>query len=249
MVLRAARRQGEAARRVTDVGRAVVRVATFNAHHAADDGVMRHRALVETCRGLDADVLALQELDRRVFRTWFRDQPRLVARALGMPYITAPAKHLPLGGRQCNALCARGPLHDVEVLDLPQPPGLEPRVAIVARVALPGLDLTVACTHLHHRPRSNAAPQLAKIIDAMANRPGPRVIAGDLNLNATEAVPLLRAGGYTPIESEPTSPRLAPREQIDWIACDEGLTLVHQEVHQPLVSDHLPLVVTLAAVS
>jgi endonuclease/exonuclease/phosphatase family metal-dependent hydrolase len=224
-----------------------VRVATFNAHHAADDGFFfRHRALVDTCRGLDADVLALQELDRYSPRTYFRNQPRVIARALAMKCVVAPAKHISIGGRQCNALCARGPITEVDVLQLPQPEGLEPRNAIVARVSLPGLQLTVAATHLHHRPRSNARPQLERIITALEQRPGPRVIAGDLNLDASEAVPILQAAGYTPVEVEPTSPRGAPREQIDWIACDDGLTVVHGEVHQPLVSDHLPVVATFA---
>jgi endonuclease/exonuclease/phosphatase family metal-dependent hydrolase len=225
----------------------VLRIATFNTRHAADDGLFRHRALVETCRGFDADVLALQELDRYVIRTWFRNQPALVAHALAMRYVAAPAKHLPIGGRQCNALLTRGALADVEVLDLPQPPGLEPRVAIVARVVLPGLEISVACSHLHHRPRSNAAPQLATIVEALATRPGPRIIAGDLNLNEHEAIPLLRDAGYLPIEVGPTAPRIAPREQIDWIACD-GFDLVHAEVHEPLVSDHLAVVATLSRV-
>ena len=224
----------------------VIRIATFNARHAADDGLFRHRALVETCRGFDADVLALQELDRHVIRTWFRDQPAIVARTLAMQYVAAPAKHLGPGGRQCNALLARGQLTDVEVLDLPQPPGLEPRTAIVARLVLPGLELTAACTHLHHRPRSNAVPQLEMIIDALAARPGPRLIAGDLNLDAEEATPSLRDAGYLPVEVGPTAPRVAPREQIDWIACDAGFELVHAEVHEPLVSDHLAVVATLS---
>lgn len=231
----------------TGPGPVVFRVATFNARHAADNGFFfRHRALVATCRSLDADVLALQELDRHSPRTCFRNQPNVVARSLAMKSVIAPAKHIPFGGRQCNALLARGPIRDVEVLQLPQPQGLEPRNAIVARVALPGLELTVVSTHLHHRPRSNARPQLERIVEALAARPGPRIIAGDLNLAAEEAVPLLRAAGYTPVEVEPTAPRSAPREQIDWIACDERLSAVHGEVHQPLVSDHLPVVVTFA---
>jgi endonuclease/exonuclease/phosphatase family metal-dependent hydrolase len=228
-------------------GPLVFRVATFNARHAADNGFFfRHRSLIATCRSLDADVLALQELDRYSPRTCFRNQPGLVARALAMKCIVAPAKHIPIGGRQCNALCARGPIREVQVLQLPQPPGLEPRNAIVARVVLPGLQVTVASTHLHHRPRSNARPQLERIVEALAERPGPRVIAGDLNLGTAEAVPLLRDAGYTPVEVDPTAPRTAPREQIDWIACDSSLRVLHAEVHEPLVSDHLPVVVTFA---
>jgi endonuclease/exonuclease/phosphatase family metal-dependent hydrolase len=112
-------------------------------------------------------------------------------------------------------------------------------------VVLPGLELSVAVTHLQHRPRSNARPQLELVLETLSMRPGPHLLLGDLNLAAGEAVPLLEAAGFTPAPVGFTSPRRAPREQIDWIACRD-LSVVHAEVHEPLVSDHLPVVATLA---
>jgi endonuclease/exonuclease/phosphatase family metal-dependent hydrolase len=223
----------------------VIRVATFNARHAADDGRRPLRALHQTCAALDADVLAVQELDRHVIRTWFRDQPRRLARALRYAYAFAPAKHLGPGGRQCNALYVRGALRDVEVVELPRPEHLEPRNAIVARAVCGAGELTVACTHLQHRPRADARPQLERVLQAMRARPGPHVLAGDLNLATAEAVPLLRAAGFEPVEVGPSSPRVAPREQIDWVAHD-GLTLVEGRLGEASLSDHLPVVATFA---
>jgi endonuclease/exonuclease/phosphatase family metal-dependent hydrolase len=210
----------------------VIRVATFNARHAN---------AAQTCRALDADVLALQELDRHVVRTWFRDQPRELARTLRYEYAFAPAKHLGPGGRQCNALYARNELRDIEIVDLPRPRKLEPRNAIVARAS----DVSVACTHLQHRPRANARPQLDALLTVLLARPGPHVLAGDLNLAAEEALPMLTEAGLTPVEVGPTSPRAAPREQIDWIAFGPGLTLVDARIGDTNMSDHLPVVATL----
>ncbi len=51
--------------------------------------------------------------------------------------------------------------------------------------------------------------------------------------------------GFTPVLSDFTSPRDAPREQIDWVAFDGPFAVERVEVREPLVSDHLALVVTL----
>lgn len=212
----------------------MIRVATFNARHAD---------AANTCRAVDADVIALQELDRHVVRTGFRDQPRALARALRYEYAFAPAKHLGPGGRQCNALYSRHGLSDIQIVELPGPRNLEPRNAIVARAG----DISVACTHLQHRPRANAKPQLDAVLAVLLARPGPHVLAGDLNLATEEAVPLLEEAGLTPVAVGPTSPRAAPREQIDWIAFGTGLRLGEARVAEADVSDHLPLVATLEA--
>jgi endonuclease/exonuclease/phosphatase family metal-dependent hydrolase len=224
----------------------LLRVATFNARHAADGSwLFRHRALTETCRAFDADIIGLQEVDRRVQRTWWRDQPKIVARRLSMRHVTAPAKVVPGGGRQCNALLTRGSLRQVEIMEMPRLPKQELRTAILARVALPALELTVACTHLHHRPRGAALPQLKALLVAMRARPGPHLLLGDLNLAPEHAEPVIREAGFTPVLSDFTSPRRAPREQIDWVAFDGPFAVERVEVRQPLVSDHLALVVTL----
>lgn len=223
----------------------VVRVATFNARHGAGAlGLADHAGLVATCRALDADVLALQELDRRSARAWFRDQPALVARALGLRHATARAKRTPVGGRQCNALAVRGNLADVEVLELPRAVGAELRVALLARVLLPGRVLSVACTHLESRSRAAAREQLHAVCAALQARPAPRVLAGDLNLGAGAVEPILAEYGLRAAPSGPTHPAERPQRRIDWIAVDDAR--VHDtRVQQPVVSDHCPLIADL----
>jgi endonuclease/exonuclease/phosphatase family metal-dependent hydrolase len=224
----------------------VLRVATFNARHGARRNErVSHRGLVDACRSLDADVLALQEVDRRVFRSYFRDQAALIARRLAMRHVTAPAKRAPGGGWQCNAVCARGVISDVEVVELPRTAGDERRVALVARVTLAGGAITVACTHLQHR-RGNAPEQLACVLETLMSRPTPRVLAGDLNLDPAQVEPLLTEHGFVAAPSGPTAPARAPRRRIDWIAVDAGLHVVGSRLHLPLVSDHLPVSADLA---
>ncbi|MDZ4827045.1 MAG: endonuclease/exonuclease/phosphatase family protein [Actinomycetota bacterium] len=219
----------------------IVKVATFNARHGAGPfGIGLNRHLVATCRTLDADILALQEVDQRVIRSWFVDQPALIGRRLGQQVATARAKRTPVGGWQCNAICARGPLTEVEIVPLPGGPDDEERVVLLATVNLPGAVLSVACTHLQHR--GGAPAQLTAALDALATRPQPRIIAGDFNLGADVVEPELSRRGYRPAETGPTFPATNPRTRIDWIAVEGDLEIVRTSVPQPLISDHRPVV-------
>lgn len=223
----------------------VVRVATFNARHGAGRFLLAdHPGLVATCRALDADVLALQELDRRAARSWFRDQPALVASALGLRHATGRAARTPVGGHQCNALAVRGNLADVEVVPLPRAAGAELRVVVLARVLLPGRVLSVACTHLESRSKAAAREQLDAACEALRARPAPRVLAGDLNLTAAAVEPILARYGLHAAPSGPTFPAAQPARRIDWIAVD-GAGVHDTRVHRPVVSDHCPLVADL----
>jgi endonuclease/exonuclease/phosphatase family metal-dependent hydrolase len=225
----------------------VVRVATFNARHGVNPrGRVSNRGLVETCRSLDADVLALQELDQYVFRSWFRDQAAMVARALGRKYAVARARRAPLTGWQCNALCVRGKIADVEVVELPRRPEHEQRVALLTQVELSGTALSTGCTHLQHRGHGAAREQLEFVLEALSTRPRPRLLAGDLNLAADVAEPLLAAHGYHAAESGPTFPAAEPRRRIDWIAVDDRTSVLGARIHAPLVGDHCPLVADVA---
>jgi endonuclease/exonuclease/phosphatase family metal-dependent hydrolase len=226
----------------------VLRVATCNPRHGAGRfGLVSHRGLIDTCRSLDADILALQELDRFVVRSWFADQPTLVARTLAMRHVAAVTKRTPVGGSQCNALCARGELNNVEIVELPHREGAERRVAIFARVTLAGAAVSVACTHLQHRG-GGAREQLAAVLETLLDRPSPRIVAGDFNIGPGDVEPLLAARGFTAAPSGPTFPAGAPRNRIDWIAVDAGLRVVGARLHNPVVGDHRPLVADLAVV-
>src|SRR5262249_59473828 len=131
---------------------------------AGRSGVVPTRKLALTCRPLDADILALQEVDRFVVRSWFRDQPESIARALAHHHVATVAKQTPVGGAQCNAITSRGQFRDVETVELPRAEGQERRVALLARIALGGSDITVACTHLQHRGGGGRAQPAAVIV-------------------------------------------------------------------------------------
>jgi len=118
----------------------------------------------------------------------------------------------------------------------------EPRVVLAARVAAPGGELTVACTHLSFVPGWNGY-HLGLTLRALRRLPGPRVLLGDLNLPGA----LVRlVPGWRALAHRATYPAPAPRVQFDHVLADR-VPAAPVRVWCPRlpVSDHRPLVVRL----
>lgn len=222
-----------------------LRVATFNVKHGdGGGGRVDLRRLGGACASLSADVLAIQEVDRFARRTGFRDEMRVVARATRLQAVFGEAARRKWRSYG-NVLLARGPITDVEVVKLPRPSEGEPRVAIVARVCVDGLALSVGATHLSFRKGEGAA-QLDVLLAALAGRDGPRLLMGDLNIGPDIVVPVVTAAGYTVAETEATFPATAPRSRIDFVAVS-GLEIVSAATPEPGMSDHRPVVAEVRA--
>ncbi|MCU1485058.1 MAG: Endonuclease/exonuclease/phosphatase [Actinomycetia bacterium] len=213
------------------------RVATFNVKHGeVPGGDVDIGLLARSCAALDADVLALQEVDRGLRRSHDADTAAVVAEACGMTHVFGAAIAI-RGGEYGNALLVRGSIDDVEVVALEDP---EPRSAIVARIEVGGVGISVAATHLGRR--GAGATQLSILLDHLAGRPGPRLLLGDLNLDPEDVDPL--ALGYDRPSGGPTFPAHAPRREIDHVLLD-GLVATAAVVAPLPVSDHRALVVEL----
>jgi endonuclease/exonuclease/phosphatase family metal-dependent hydrolase len=217
-----------------------LRVATFNIKHGDNgNGGVDLRRLGAACAALSADVLAVQEVDRFARRTGFRDELRVIARATRMRAVFGEAARRRWRSYG-NALLARGPITDVAVIKLPRPSDGEQRVAIVARVAVNGVGLSVGATHLSFR-RGEGMPQLEVVLEALGRRDGPRVLLGDLNLSPELVEPAVAAAGYTLAATGPTFPTAAPRSRIDFVAV-AGLDVLSASTPEAGISDHLPVV-------
>jgi len=217
-----------------------LRLATFNIKHGSDrDGKIDLPRLSAACSRLEADVLAIQEVDRFARRTRYRDEMRVIAKATGLQAVFGEAARRRWRSYG-NVLLARGPISDVEVIRLPRPGDGEQRVAIVARVDIDGLGLAVGATHLSFRA-GEGLPQLAVMLDALGRRAGPRVLLGDLNLGPEVVEPAVTAAGYRLAPTGPTFPARGPRTRIDFVAVS-GLEILAASTPEAGVSDHLPVV-------
>jgi endonuclease/exonuclease/phosphatase family metal-dependent hydrolase len=220
-----------------------VRIVTFNIKHGLATGSWWRvdvGRLAGVCAGFDADLLTLQEVDRRSLRTLFSDEVEVVSRATGLAAAFGETRRSLLRGHYGNALFARGPFSDLEVMALPRPDGGEPRVAILATAPAAGTSVSVAATHLSIRHRE-ARLQLATVLESLGRRPLPRLVFGDLNLEPDMVEPVVTAAGYVLASTGPTFPTDRPDRRIDYVAV-KGLTVVEADAPAVGISDHRPVV-------
>lgn len=235
----------QAARRSAREDR-VVRVVTFNIRHGAPPGGRPDiEAIARTIADMKADAVALQEVDRRVFRSGFTDQAARISNRTGLVPLFGRARRIgPLSGYG-NALLTRTQPIRVDVLEL-RSLG-EQRVAIIAEVDMDGGPATLVSVHLQNR-RSGQPPQalsqLDQLLDVVSCRPEPWVVMGDFNLRPEVVLPKLAEAGLSSASVEPTFPAVDPRIVIDWVAV-KGMTVVAVEIPDVRLSDHRPLIVDL----
>jgi len=219
-----------------------VRLVTWNVQRGRrDGGAPDHEALVAACAGLDADVLALQEVHRQDL-----DGPDdvllAIAEATGLTPLDGHA--IAVGdGTYGNALLVRGATDAVARHELPASADARELRAVVS---CRWRGLAIACCHLDHR--GEAATQLGATL-ARIGGDGPAVVLGDLNLRlaAVRAVLAEVAPAWTAVEVPAAFPAHRPDRAIDHVLV-RGLGSVPVPDPAPPrlpVSDHRPVAVAL----
>lgn len=226
-----------------------LRVATYNVHQCVGrDGRFDPDRVAGVLRELDADVLALQELQWRS-----SDALHLLdkfAAHLGQRPIPGPTLLRP-DGHYGNAVLTRFPISSVHLLDLTVL-GHEPRGAIDALVETARGALRVVATHLGLLPGERRL-QMRKLLAHLDERTQlPTVLMGDINEWFLWGRPLrwLHARfGHAP--APPTFPACLPMFALDrvWMAPRDRLlrVLAHQSRSARRASDHLPLLAQIDA--
>ncbi len=249
-----------------------MRLATFNILHGrspADDEVNLGR-FATAVRALDADVLALQEVDRDQPRSHGADLTALAAESLGAPHhrfaatlagtpglwSAATGDLAPDSAAYGIALVSRYPVVAWHTMALPALPGPvpvsfrrgapptivhdEPRAALSAVVDAPGGRITVVATHLTFVPGWNAV-QLRRLVASLSHHGRPVVVMGDLNLRGH--LPS-RLTGWRPLVEADTFPAARPRRQLDHVLAEGAVRPVTPGwARDTGVSDHRALVV------
>lgn len=222
-----------------------LRVASYNVHKCVGtDGRFDPARTSQVIQELDADVVALQEADRRFGdRAGLLDLAQL-QRDSGLELVPAAAQAQSHGWRGNVLLFRRGAVRQVQQIALP---GLEPRGAVVVEIGLEaGRAIRVIAAHFGLLRSSRR--QQARAISALAGADMPTLLMGDLNEwrqrgrspfgDLGAAFAQIPAG----IPSFPSRRPLLALDRI--IASRRGLlsaVAVHDTPLARIASDHLPI--------
>ncbi|WP_101525292.1 endonuclease/exonuclease/phosphatase family protein [Nocardioides houyundeii] len=252
-----------------------MRVTTFNILHgrSPDDDQVDLARFCEAIASLDADVLALQEVDRNQARSAGADLTALAAEAMGAQdhlfvaalhgnpgvWMAADGDEQPDAAGYGVALLSRYPVTAWQTIRLaPVPvrvpmffPGSrrpemvqdEARVAVAATIESPLGPVTVANTHLTFIEWWQRR-QLRTLRQAFEARTTPLILAGDLNMGPARAA---RLTGLAALAAAPTFPADVPGEQLDHLlgTPDLAARVTSSRAQRLALSDHRALSVDL----
>lgn len=251
-----------------------MRLATFNILHGRSpaDGRVDVSRFADAVRELDADVLALQEVDRFLPRSAHADLTAVAAAAMGAvdhrfvaaldgspgaTWTAATGAEQPDSAGYGVALLSRHPVVAWEVVRLPELPGRGPwrwhgqrlprLVRDEPRVAVAAqLETPTGCVTVANTHLSFLpywnARQLRRLVRALRDARRPLVLTGDLNMGPRRAE---RLSGLASLATHATFPAQRPERQIDHVLADGPVVAVDSAAHLLPLSDHLALVADL----
>lgn len=224
----------------------MILVASYNMRKAiGSDRRRRPERTLEVLNEVGADVIALQEADRRFGARLSALPPRLIDEHSDYKPVPFEGRSGSLGWHG-NALLVK---KDVEILgrELVHLPSLEPRGAVLADLRVHGVDLRVVGMHLDlsglwRRQQAHA------ILAHLAARKGdpPSVLMGDLNEWSAHGGCLRDfAHNHKFADCGRSFHARRPIAQLDRIMVSNGLTVIESGAHiSPTArkaSDHLPI--------
>lgn len=235
-----------------------IRVLSYNIHHGeGTDGKLDLERLARIIRSADPDVVALQEVDRRVERSKRLDEPKELGRLTGMTPVFE--RNIPFqGGDYGNAVLSRLRVTSHQNYALPCHYVGEQRGALAVELTAPDARKTpfrILATHLDSRPYEGERLDSVQRIEAVAGAAPeqPTLLVGDLNSLPDSRV--LRAFETHWRSATPsallTFPAHKPDRQIDFVLyrpAGRWRVIESRVLDEPVASDHRPLLVVLELV-
>jgi endonuclease/exonuclease/phosphatase family metal-dependent hydrolase len=227
-----------------------VRILSYNVRHGEGlDGKIDLARIARVVRDLNPDLVALQEIDKATGRTGGVDQMKEFGNLTDMHYAFGSFMDYS-GGEYGMGILSRGPIR--EAVNHVLPPGYEPRSALAVRVALgnAGREMLFVGAHLFETAEERLA-QAAKLAELFKDEMAPVILAGDFNSEPDSGViALLKRYWEVPDKGDDhlTWPSDNPEVEIDYIMfrpADGFEVIEHRLIHEPLASDHRPLLLEL----
>ncbi len=225
--------------------------ASYNIHKAVGlDGKRNPERILAVLHELSADIVALQEVDRR-FGARESVIPRQALEEHGWCPAPCRTRQGSIGWHGNAILVRRGiEIAGAEPIELPR---LEPRGAVCAHLLVEGKPLHVVGMHLD-LSGIRRMHQIHAVQAHMRGRKGPAVLLGDFNEWAPHGRCFAAfSDGWTVLAPGRSYPSRRPLAQLDRIVHSHGWhceeVRVHHSALAALASDHLPVTARLRIVA
>ncbi|PCI05688.1 MAG: endonuclease [Hyphomicrobiales bacterium] len=224
----------------------IMRVASYNIRKSV--GLDRKRnpeRILDVLNEINADVVFLQEVDRRIGERASTLSSELLAQHTDYHAADITIREHSLGWHG-NAILVRKEIEFQKAWRI-ELPTLEPRGAIAADILVAGTTVRCVATHLGLIARIRKA-QIKKIANALHLEPDdpPTIIAGDFNeWRKSDIHTELFGDGYKMIDPQPSFHSALPFAALDRIVISKDIEFLKSDVHRSkkskVASDHLPI--------
>ncbi|MDF2153265.1 endonuclease/exonuclease/phosphatase family protein [Vibrio sp. CAU 1672] len=234
-----------------------IRVATFNMAAAR---VSTLTEIAQAIKALNADIVAIQEVDVLTGRSGSVDQPKQLAKLTGLNIEFGRAIDFD-GGQYGLAIASKHPILKTDITQLPSG-NREQRIAFEAHIDVPGFDAPITVFNAHLDTKEDPAmrvDQVRKLNDTAIDSRGIKILLGDMNDVPESATYRELSRYWNNITDENTDfrswPAGNPEIQVDYIMTSKAQvwaindvvvpqnTAPYADINWPAVTDHLPIIV------
>lgn len=224
----------------------VIRVASYNIHKGiGNDGTYDPARTISVIAEIDADIIALQEADRRLGDRKGRLNLATLEKETGLTLVPIAARPLSHGWHGNALFYRRGTVLRAERVHLPH---AEPRGAVLAEFEIGGRSLRIVAAHLGLLSRTRRLQMERLRLHLEAREPMPTLLCGDFNewRPGRTNSPLERLSPFfQTMDAAPSFPSRRPVFPLDRIfGWPDGLVgdfSVHDSPVARRASDHLPV--------
>jgi endonuclease/exonuclease/phosphatase family metal-dependent hydrolase len=220
-----------------------LKVMTFNIHHGKGlDGKTDLSRILKEILKSEADIVALQEVDRFQARSYFRDQIAILAKGAGMHSCYSPS--LNFGFSQYgNAILSKWPIESKSIIYMDG--GVERRSILIANIKVSETQssnlhesiFTIVNTHLGVQVQEYKW-QMPILCEKLAELTLPTIVLGDFNMEPSNPSMKIMDHAWHRIRLVRPQATMQNGKQIDHIFANSGYLDARAWVQETTSSDH-----------
>jgi endonuclease/exonuclease/phosphatase family metal-dependent hydrolase len=220
-----------------------LKVMTFNIHHGKglDGKTDLNRILTEILKS-EADIIALQEVDRFQPRSSFRDQIAILAKGASMYNCYSPSVNFGFS-QYGNAILSKWPIESKIIINMNG--GLERRSILIAHIKVNGArssdkhtsKFTIVNTHLGVLAQEYKW-QMPILCEKLAELAKPAIVLGDFNMEPSNLTMKIMDPIWHKINLLHPQATMQNGKQIDHVFANSGYLNARAWVQETIASDH-----------